>query len=66
MSEDPETAQARVFLAELEHYADRLVRRRRQWRIDQPDQGIEAELAQVRQQIENLYRRFPGLRQISR
>ncbi|MFJ9367620.1 hypothetical protein ACIRRA_24810 [Nocardia sp. NPDC101769] len=66
MSEDPETAQARMFLAELEYYAERLVRRRGQWRDDNPNQAIEVELAQVHQQIENLRRRFPGLWQTSR
>ncbi|MEU6584172.1 hypothetical protein [Nocardia sp. NPDC046763] len=65
MSEDPETAQARMFLAELEYYAERLVRRRSQWRDDKPNQAIEVELAQVHQQIRNLHQRFPGLRQTS-
>ncbi|QVI19900.1 hypothetical protein KHQ06_26865 [Nocardia tengchongensis] len=61
MGEDPEAAQARVFLAELDFYADRLVRRRSQWGDDQPSQAIEAELAQVRQQIHKLHERFPDL-----
>ncbi|MBF6278432.1 MULTISPECIES: hypothetical protein [Nocardia] len=62
MSEDPQTAQARMFLADLEQYAQRLVRRRGQWGAEQPHQGVEAELAQVRRQIANLHQRFPGLR----
>ena len=66
MSEDPETAQARMFLAELENYAESLGRRRGQWRDDKPDQATEAELAQIHRQIRNLYQRFPGLRQRSR
>ncbi|MFE3280590.1 hypothetical protein [Nocardia sp. NPDC059239] len=66
MSEDPESAQARMFLAELDYHAERLVRRRSQWRDDKPNQAIEAELAQVHQQIHNLHQRFPGLRQTSR
>ncbi|MEV6099846.1 hypothetical protein [Nocardia sp. NPDC051981] len=66
MSEDPETAQARMFLTELEYHAERLIRRRSQWQDDKPNQAVEAELAQVNQQIRNLRQRFPGLRQISR
>ncbi|MFJ9371256.1 hypothetical protein ACIRRA_43585 [Nocardia sp. NPDC101769] len=63
MTEDPEAAQARVFLGDLEQFEERLVRRRGQWRDNAPDQAIEAELAQVRQQIQRLHQRFPGLRQ---
>ncbi|RMI28928.1 hypothetical protein EBN03_27690 [Nocardia stercoris] len=62
MSEDPETAQALMFLAELGHHAERLVLRRSQWRDDKPNQAVEAELAQVH----NLRLRFPGLEQTSR
>lgn len=63
MSEDPENAQARIFFTELESFAERLIRRRNQWRDDKPSQAIEAELAQVRRQIQNLLERFPDLRQ---
>ncbi|MFE3758674.1 hypothetical protein ACFXO9_30595 [Nocardia tengchongensis] len=66
MNEDPETAQALMFLTELEYHAERLVRRRNQWPDDKPNQAIEAELAQVHQQIHNIHQRFPGLQQISR
>ncbi|MFE3060797.1 hypothetical protein [Nocardia sp. NPDC059239] len=66
MSEDPESAQALMFLAELDYHAERLVRRRSQWRDDKPNQAIEVELAQVHQQIHNLHQRFPGLPQTSR
>ncbi|WP_433567179.1 hypothetical protein ACQP1O_19510 [Nocardia sp. CA-151230] len=66
MSEDLEAAQARMLLAELEYCAERLVRRRSQWRDDKPNQAVEVELAQVHQQIHNLNQRFPGLRQTFR
>ncbi|MFE3229537.1 hypothetical protein [Nocardia sp. NPDC059228] len=66
MSENPELAQARMFLAELEYHAECLVRRCSQWRDDKPNQAVEVELAQVHRQIRNLRRRFPGLRWISR
>ncbi|MFE4456610.1 hypothetical protein ACFROC_04555 [Nocardia tengchongensis] len=58
---DPEEAQARVFLAELERHIGSLMRRRSQWPSGEPNQAIEAELAQIRQQIRNIQRRFPIL-----
>ncbi|WP_354844108.1 hypothetical protein [Nocardia sp. NPDC004860] len=66
MSEDPELAQARMFLAELEYHAECLVRRRSQWRDDKPNQAVEVELVQVHRQIGNLRQRFTDLRRISR
>ncbi|MGW4533032.1 hypothetical protein ACWEOI_18980 [Nocardia sp. NPDC004340] len=62
MSEaDPEEAQARVFLAELEHHMGSLMRRRGQWRSGEPNQAIEAELEQIRRQIRTIHRWFPLL-----
>ncbi|MFE2958014.1 hypothetical protein [Nocardia tengchongensis] len=62
MSEsDPEDAQARVFLAELEHHMGSLMRRRGQWHSGEPNQAIEAELDQIRRQIRTIHRRFPLL-----
>lgn len=34
--------------------------------VSEPNQAIEAELAQVHQQIQNLHQRFPGLQRTSR
>lgn len=61
MSEDPEAAQARVFLEELDVHARRLARRRA---TAGPGlhQSITAELAYIQQQIDNILRRFPQLR----
>ncbi|MFB8004179.1 hypothetical protein [Nocardia sp. NPDC056000] len=59
--EDSEEAQARIFLAELEGHAHALIRRRGQWRDGEPNQAIEAELDQIRQQVRTIRRRFPHI-----
>ena len=64
MHDEPELAQARNFLDELRQHAHMLMRRRESTRSlsGPPPQDLDAELAAVRRHIEQLYTRFPALR----
>ncbi|WP_024802681.1 hypothetical protein [Nocardia sp. BMG51109] len=64
MDDDPELAQARVFLAELEHHA-RMLSVRRGSAPPEARQPIDNELADVRRHIDRLYGRFADLRPAS-
>ncbi|MFJ9371332.1 hypothetical protein ACIRRA_43980 [Nocardia sp. NPDC101769] len=61
MSEDPETAQARIFLTELEKHAQ-IVARRRAAAAAGSNDALNAELSHIRRQIDKIWRRFPQLR----
>ncbi|WP_330184898.1 hypothetical protein OHB26_15705 [Nocardia sp. NBC_01503] len=60
-AEDPELAQARVFLAELEKHAATLVRRLQSGATLDVRRSLDAELAAVHRYADRIHRRFPGI-----
>lgn len=60
-AEDPESAQARVFLAELEKHAITLVRRLQSAPALDVRKSLEGELSVVRRCVDRIHRRFPGI-----
>lgn len=60
-AEDPELAQARVFLAELEKHAVTLVRRLQSAPAPDVRKSLDAELSVVRRCVDRIHRRFPGI-----
>ncbi|APA95622.1 hypothetical protein NS506_01551 [Nocardia seriolae] len=59
--EDPELAQARIFLDELERHVVKLTRRLQTAPTPEARQSINAELSAVRRYVERIHRRFPGI-----
>ncbi|GAB0101438.1 hypothetical protein JMUB6875_04020 [Nocardia sp. JMUB6875] len=60
-SEDPELAQARIFLNELERHVVKLTRRLQSAPTAEARQTINAELSTVRRYVDRIHRRFPGI-----
>ncbi|MRH86875.1 hypothetical protein GFY24_05225 [Nocardia sp. SYP-A9097] len=60
-AEDSESAQARVFLAELEKHAVTLARRLQGAATIDVRRSLDAELASVRRYVDRIHRRFPGI-----
>ncbi len=60
-NEDPESAQARVFLGELEKQIATLIRRMQTAPSPEARQSLNAELSQLRRYVERIHRRFPGI-----
>ncbi|MET9485975.1 hypothetical protein [Nocardia sp. NPDC006630] len=60
-ADDPELAQARVFLSELEKHAVTLARRLQTAGTLDMRQSINADLAVVRRCVDRIQRRFPGI-----
>ncbi|UFS93770.1 hypothetical protein [Nocardia huaxiensis] len=61
LSEDPELAQARVFLRELERHMAGLTRRLQTALTSEARQSIDTELTTVRRYVDRIHRRFPGI-----
>ncbi|MGV9408915.1 hypothetical protein ACWDOP_03285 [Nocardia sp. NPDC003693] len=59
--EDPDQAQARIFLADLERHARVLLQRRAQLHTAAVDPALDTELRQIQRQIRNIRHRFPSL-----
>lgn len=59
--DDPELAQARIFLDELEKHVVKLTRRLQTAPTPEARQTIGAELAAVRRYVDRLHHRFPGI-----
>ncbi|MTE15523.1 hypothetical protein [Nocardia aurantiaca] len=59
--EDPEAAQARIFLEELERHVVKLTRRLQTAPTPEARQAINAELSTVRRYLDRIHRRFPGI-----
>ncbi len=59
--EDPESAQARVFLGELEKQIAALLRRMQTAPSPEARQSLNAELTQLRRYVERIHRRFPDI-----
>ncbi|AYF72985.1 hypothetical protein D7D52_02870 [Nocardia yunnanensis] len=59
--EDPESAQARIFLDELEKHVVKLTRRLQTAPTAEARQSISAELSAVRRYVDRIHRRFPGI-----
>ncbi|MEV6070301.1 hypothetical protein AB0L82_27465 [Nocardia sp. NPDC052001] len=60
-AEDPELAQARVFLAELEKHAAALARRLQSSATLDVHRSLDAELSSVRRYVDRIHRRFPAI-----
>ncbi|MEV6767520.1 hypothetical protein AB0N05_02700 [Nocardia sp. NPDC051030] len=60
-SEDPELAQARIFLDELEAHAAKLTRRLQTALTPEARQSIAGELSTLRKYVDRIHRRFPGI-----
>ncbi|MFE5283713.1 hypothetical protein ACFRAQ_01910 [Nocardia sp. NPDC056611] len=61
VGEDPELAQARIFLDELERHVVKLTRRLHTAPTAEARQTISAELSTVRKYVDRIHRRFPGI-----
>ncbi|WP_067533568.1 hypothetical protein [Nocardia crassostreae] len=59
--EDPELAQARIFLGELERHIATLTRRMQTAPTVDARRALNAELSAVRRYVERLHRCFPGI-----
>ncbi|MBL1075393.1 hypothetical protein JK358_13410 [Nocardia sp. 2] len=61
LAEDPELAQARVFLSELERHIAGLTRRLHTALTSEARQSIDSELSTLRRYVDRIQRRFPGI-----
>lgn len=60
-TEDPDAAQARLFLGELDKHATTLARRLQSAPTAETRQSIKAELSVVRRCMDRIHRRFPTI-----